>query len=163
MKFSHALILASSLAFFACGGDDDSPTAATPKYSSSSAKLGDGAESSSSNTDSSYDCSVSGGVKVVAPSLSEQFTLGQEITVIFGTDVDDNGYRITFKKNTSAEPIDLLDESYDAVMDGKTCNVVNVKLDPERGVEATLTGIIRVIPYVKTSKANNSALFVVKE
>jgi hypothetical protein len=144
MKFSHALILASSLAFFACGGDDDSPSAApsTP----------------------TYDCTVSDGVKVAYPTVSEQFKIGQTIDVVFGTTIDD-GYRIVFKKNTGADPIDLLDESYDLTgpADGKTCHTVKVKLDAAKGVEATLTGIIRVIPYNKQNKGNNSALFVVNE
>ena len=144
MKFSHALILASSLAFFACGGDDDSTSAApsTP----------------------TYDCTVSDGVKVAYPTVSEQFKIGQTIDVVFGTTIDD-GYRIAFKKNTGADPIDLLDESYDLTgpADGKTCHTVKVKLDAAKGVEATLTGIIRVIPYNKQNKGNNSALFVVNE
>ena len=142
MKFSHALLLASSLAFFACGGDDDdSPTGANSRY----------------------DCSVTGGVKVVYPTISEQFKIGQEITVVFGTDIEDNGYKIVFKKNAGDQGVDLLDEAYDAVMDGKTCNEVKVKLDPERGVEPTMTGIIRVVPYNKQNKGNNSELFIVKE
>ena len=48
-------------------------------------------------------------------------------------------------------------------MDGKTCNEVKVKLDAKRGVEPTLTGIIRVAPYNKQNKGNNSELFIVKE
>ena len=141
MKFSHALILASSLAFFACGDDDDSPSAPSQ----------------------SYDCSVTGGVKVVYPTISEQFKINQEITVVFGTDIEDNGYRIIFKKNAGDQGFDLLDEAYDAKMDGKTCNEVKVKLSSEKGVEPTLTGIIRVAPYNKQNKGNNSELFIVKE
>ena len=142
MKFSHALILASSLAFFACGGDDDSPT---------SAKSG-------------YDCTVSDGVKVAYPTVSEQFKVGQTIDVVFGTTIDD-GYRIVFKKNAGDAGFDLLDESYDltAPADGKTCHTVKVKLDAEKGVEPTMTGIIRVVPYNKQNKGNISELFVVKE
>ncbi|SIN89025.1 hypothetical protein [Fibrobacter sp. UWB11] len=143
MKFSHALILASSLAFFACSGDDDdSPTGA---------KAG-------------YDCTVSDGVKVAYPTVSEQFKIGQTIDVVFGTTIDD-GYRIVFKKNASDAGLDLLDESFDLTgpADGKTCHTVKVKLDAEKGVEPTLTGIIRVIPYNKQNKGNNSELFVVKE
>lgn len=141
MKFSHALILASSLAFFACGDEDDSPTSPS----------------------SSYDCSVKNGVKVVYPTVSEQFKIGQEITVVFGTDVEDNGYRIIFKTSASDQGIDLLDDAYDAKMDGKTCNEVKVKLDATKGVEPTMTGIIRVAPYNKQNKGNNSELFIVKE
>ena len=142
MKFSHALILASSLAFFACGGDDDDSPSAPSQ---------------------SYDCSVTGGVKVVYPTISEQFKINQEITVVFGTDIEDNGYRIIFKKNAGDQGFDLLDEAYDAKMDGKTCNEVKVKLDAKKGVEPTMTGIIRVAPYNKQNKGNNSELFVVKE
>ena len=142
MKFSHALILASSLAFFACGGDDDDSPSAPSQ---------------------SYDCSVTGGVKVVYPTISEQFKINQEITVVFGTDIEDNGYRIIFKKNAGDQGFDLLDEAYDAKMDGKTCNEVKVKLSSEKGVEPTLTGIIRVAPYNKQNKGNNSELFIVKE
>lgn len=142
MKFSHALILASTLAFFACGGDDDdSPTSPSSKY----------------------DCTVKDGVKVVYPTVSEQFKVGDVITVVFGTDIEDNGYRIIFKKNAGDQGFDLLDEAYDAKMDGKTCNEVKVKLDAKKGVEATMTGIIRVAPYNKQNKGNNSALFIVKE
>lgn len=141
MKFSHALILASSLAFFACGDDDDSPSAPSQ----------------------SYDCTVTDGVKVVYPTISEQFKINQEITVVFGTDIEDNGYRIIFKKNAGDQGFDLLEEAYDAKMDGKTCNEVKVKLSSEKGVEPTLTGIIRVAPYNKQNKGNNSELFIVKE
>ena len=141
MKFSHALILASSLAFFACGDDDDSPSAPSQ----------------------SYDCTVTGGVKVVYPTISEQFKINQEITVVFGTDIEDNGYRIIFKKNAGDQGFDLLEEAYDAKMDGKTCNEVKVKLSSEKGVEPTLTGIIRVAPYNKQNKGDNSELFIVKE
>ncbi len=145
MKFSHALILASSLAFFACGGDDDDDSPAGPSKTS-------------------YDCTVSNGVKVAYPTISEQFKIGQTIDVVFGTTIED-GYRIVFKKNTSDAGLDLLDESYDLTgpADGKTCHTVKVKLDAEKGVEATLTGIIRVIPYNNQNKGNNSELFVVKE
>lgn len=141
MKFSHALILASSLAFFACGDDDDSPSAPSQ----------------------SYDCTVTDGVKVVYPTISEQFKINQEITVVFGTDIEDNGYRIIFKKNAGDQGFDLLEEAYDAKMDGKTCNEVKVKLSSEKGVEPTLTGIIRVAPYNKQNKGDNSELFIVKE
>ena len=143
MKFSHALILASSLAFFACGGDDDSDSPAGPSKTS-------------------YDCSVTDGVKVAYPTVSETFKVGDEITVVFGTDIEDNGYRIVFKNGTSDPGMDLLDESVDAKADGKTCNEVKVKLSADKGVEPTMFGIIRVVPYTKQSKGNNSALFIVK-
>lgn len=142
MKFSHALILASSLAFFACGDDDDSPSAPSQ----------------------SYDCTVTDGVKVVYPTISEQFKVGQTIDVVFGTTIED-GYRFVFKKNAGDAGFDLFDGSVDlpGPADGKTCHTVKVKLDAEKGVEATLTGIIRVIPYNKQNKGDNSELFIVKE
>ncbi len=142
MKITHVIILASSLALLACGDDDDSPTSASSKY----------------------DCSVTDGVKVVYPTVSEQFKVGQEITVIFGTDIEDNGYRIIFRKTASDQGIDLLDEPLDDVKtDGKTCNEVKVKLSADAGVEPTRTGIIRVAPYNKQNKGNNSELFIVNE
>ncbi len=143
MKFSHALILASSLAFFACGGDDDDSPAAAPSTPT-------------------YDCTVSDGVKVAYPTKGETFKIGQTIEVVFGTTVED-GYRIAFKKNADDEPMDLLDESYDLTgpADGKTCYTVKVKLDAEKGVEATTAAIIRVIPYNKQNKGANSAAFTV--
>ena len=69
MKFSHALLLASSLAFLACGDDDDS----------------------SSNASDKFDCTVSDGVKVVYPTKGETFKIGQKITVIYGSTVDGDG------------------------------------------------------------------------
>jgi hypothetical protein len=147
MKFSHALILASSLAFFACGGDDDDDSPAGPSKNS-------------------YDCSVSEatGVKVVYPAGGETFKIGETIDVIFGVAVEDNGYRIIFKKNAGDQGIDLLDEPYDlnGSADGKTCYTAKVKLDAE-SVEATMTGAIRVAPYNKQNKGNNSGFFIVKE
>ena len=148
MKFSHALILASSLAFFACGGDDDDDSPAGPSKNS-------------------YDCSVNEatGVKVVYPEVGSSFKMGDEITVVFGSAVEDDGYRFIFKTSTRDPGVDLLEESAgpQGQADGKTCYEVKVKLSADMGVEPTLTGIIRVQPYNKSSKGNNSALFVVKE
>ncbi len=144
MKFSHALILASSLAFFACGGDDDDSPAAAPSTPT-------------------YDCTVSDGVKVVYPAGGETFKVGQTIDVIFGTTVNE-GYRFVFRKNTSDEGNDLFDDSVDltAPADGKTCHTVKVTLSADHGVEPTMTGFIRVIPYQHQNQGNNSALFIVK-
>ena len=96
-------------------------------------------------------------------AFDDEFKMGDEITVVFGTDIEDNGYRIIFKKNAGDQGFDLLEEAYDAKMDGKTCNEVKVKLSSEKGVEPTLTGIIRVAPYNKQNKGDNSELFIVKE
>ena len=68
MKFSHALILASSLAFLACGDD----------------------ESSTGPDNSSADCSVTDGVKVVSPKGGEEFKVDETIKVVFGSDTDSN-------------------------------------------------------------------------
>ena len=141
MKFSHALLLASSLAFFACGDDDDSPT---------SAKSG-------------YDCTVSDGVKVVYPAGGETFTVGQTIEVVFGTTVDVD-HNIDFKKDERDVGFSLVDESYElkAPADGKTCHTVKVTLDADRGVVSTKTGMIRVYPYSPQGKGANSKPFTVK-
>ena len=117
--------------------------------SSSSAKSNSGA----------YDCSVTDGVKVVYPAGGETFNVGDEITVVFGTAVEDNGYRIIFKNGNSDLGMDLLNEYVEAQMDGKTCNEVRVKLFADRGVEATSTGIIRVAPYNWQNKGANSETF----
>lgn len=143
MKFSHALIMASSLAFFACGGDDDSPT---------SAKSG-------------YDCTVSDGVKVVYPAGGETFKVGETIEVVFGTTVQDD-YSFVFRKNKGDMGSELFDESFDltAPADGKTCHTMKVKLDAAHGVEATKTGFIRVYPYHSQNKgAINAKPFTVEK
>ena len=125
-------------------------------------------ESSSSvksNGSAGYDCSVSDGVKVVYPAGGEKFMVGQTIDVVFGTDIDDDGYRIIFKKNTSDAGADLLDESFDlnGPADGKTCYTVKVKLSGSVGVEPTMHGIIRVAPYNRQNKGANSKEFVVEK
>lgn len=142
MKFSHALILASSLAFFACGGDDDSPT---------SAKSG-------------YDCTVSDGVKVAYPAGGETFTVGQTIEVVFGTTIDVDHY-VDFRKNESDNGFQLSDESFELKnpADGKTCHTVKVTLSADHGVEPTTAGVVRVIPYGKQNKGANSGKFTVKK
>jgi hypothetical protein len=141
MKFTHALLLASSLAFLACGDDDDSPTAA-PKY----------------------DCSVSDGVKVVYPTKGETFKIGQKVTVVYGSAVDGSGYRFVFKKNEDDAGKDLTKGSVGLAGkgDGKTCYEVEVVLDAKIVTE-TKTGIIRVVPYERSNKGANSAEFTVKK
>ena len=111
MKFSHALLLASSIAFLACG-EEDSPSNATGKF----------------------DCSVTGGVKVVYPTKGETFKIGQKITVIFGSDVDDSGYMIKFKTGKDDQGEDLTKESVGPAgqADGKTCYEAEVTLDASK-------------------------------
>ena len=142
MKFSHALLLASSLAFLACGDDDDS----------------------SSNASDKFDCTVSDGVKVVYPTKGETFKIGQKITVIYGSTVDGSGYRVKFKTGKDDAGKDLTSGSvgFAGKGDGKTCYEVEVVLDAKKVTETT-TGIIRVVPYEKTNKGANSAEFTVKK
>lgn len=142
MKFSHALLLASSLAFLACGDDDDS----------------------SSNASDKFDCTVSDGVKVVYPTKGETFKIGQKITVIYGSTVEGSGYMIKFKTDKDDAGKDLTSGSvgFSGKGDGKTCYEVEVTLDAKKVTE-TQTGIIRVVPYEKTNKGANSAEFTVKK
>ena len=142
MKFSHALLLASSLAFLACGDDDDS----------------------SSNASDKFDCTVSDGVKVVYPTKGETFKIGQKITVIYGSTVDGSGYMIKFKTDKDDAGKDLTSGSvgFAGKGDGKTCYEVEVVLDAKKVTETT-TGIIRVVPYYNTNKGANSAEFTVKK
>ena len=118
----------------------------------------------SNGPDTGYDCSVSDGVKVVYPAGNEKFKVGQTIDVVFGTSVDDS-YRIVFRKNTSDAGVDLLEESFDlnGPADGKTCYTVKVKLSTDLGVEPTMTGIFRVVPYNRTSLGASSKEFVVEK
>ena len=140
MKFSHALLLASSLAFLACGDDDDS----------------------SSNASDKFDCTVSDGVKVVYPTKGETFKIGQKITVIYGSTVDGSGYRVKFKTGKDDQGVDLTEESVVPAgqADGKTCYEAEVTLDASK-VKETKTGYIRVVPYIKTNKGANSGEFTV--
>ena len=140
MKLSYALILASSLAFFACDSENDNP-----------AKPSD-------------DCSVTDGVKVVSPAGGETFKIGQKITVVFGSDIDDSGYKIEFKASDKVKGVDLTTGSIgdDYVADGKTCYEQKVVLDAEK-VTAGKNVFIRVVPYNKTSKYGDSKPFTIKE
>ena len=144
MKFTHALLLTCSLAFFACGDDDD--------------------DSSTGPSTPKYDCSVKGGVKVVYPAGGESFKIGEEITVVYGTDVDGSGYRFVFKVDEEDIGMDFFEESkgLEGKGDGKTCYEQKVKLSKDV-VEATTTGIIRVIPYEDSKKGANSGKFTVKK
>ena len=141
MKFTHALILASSLAFFACGDD----------------------ESSTGPSNDTADCSVTDGVKVVSPKGGEEFKIGDKVTVVYGSDVQGSGYRFVFKTSEEDMGTDLLDGSAGPEQpDGKTCYEQEVVLS-EGLVEPTSTAIIRVIPYERQNKGANSGTFKVKE
>lgn len=157
-----SLVLFSACTDYASQMEDDfeewkkTSSVIEPDESSSSVK---------SNGSAGYDCSVSDGVKVVYPAGGEKFKVGQTIDVVFGTSIEDNGYRIVFKKNAGDAGMDLREEAFDlnGPADGKTCYSVKVKLDAEYGVEATSNGIIRVIPYNRSNKGANSKEFVVEK
>ena len=139
MKFSYALILAGSLAFLAC---DDTTSA---------------------DNGSDFDCTVSGGVKVVSPKGGEEFKVGETIKVVFGSDMDFGGFGVELRFDEGAKKVNLLEESIDdAVIDGKTCNEYSIKLDAE-GIVAADDAYIYVYPYSKQSKAGKSGTFKVKE
>ena len=139
MKFSHALILAGSLAFLAC---DDTTSA---------------------DNSSDFDCTVSGGVKVVSPKKGDSFKMGDTITVIYGSDVQGSGYRFVFKTSEEDGGLDMLEESAGPLKpDGKKCYEQKVVLT-EDVAEPTKTAIIRVVPYEQTAKGANSGTFKVTE
>ena len=141
MKLSYALILAGSLAFVACGGDSNPSSAQA-------------------------DCSVTGGVKVVSPAAGDSYKLNDEITVVYGTDVDDSGYRVYYYTSDDAEGVSLTSGSVglDRQGDGKTCYELKVKLDSEiKGVVASTKAFIRVIPYNRSRLYGASGKFTVKE
>lgn len=161
MKFTHALALAASFAFFACGGDDDSSTGPSQENNSSASN----AKSSSSKKIESqkFDCTVKDGVKVVYPTGGETFKMGDKITIIYGSDVKGSGYRFVFKTSEDDQGMDMLDESAGPESpDGKTCYEQEVVLSDDFA-EPSDKAVIRVIPYEKQSKGANSKAFKVKD
>ncbi len=154
MKFTHALALAASFAFFACGGDDDSSTGPSPETPSSSSKKIESQK---------FDCTVKDGVKVVYPTGGETFKMGDKITIIYGSDVKGSGYRFVFKTSEDDQGMDMLDESAGPESpDGKTCYEQEVVLSDDFA-EPSDKAVIRVIPYEKQSKGANSKAFKVKD
>ena len=128
----------------------------------------DSSSASSDDNKTSYDCSVTDGVKVVYPAGGESFKMGDTITVVYGSDVKGSGYHFYFKTSEEAEPRDMLDESAGPeTPDGKTCYEQKVALtedflpdDVEFPIEKA---VIRVAPYEKTAKGANSGSFKVSE
>ncbi|MCQ2054184.1 MAG: hypothetical protein MJY82_02705 [Fibrobacter sp.] len=159
MKFSYVMMMASTLAFLACGDDSSSSSGAEPDSSASEKS----SEDKSSKEDTKLDCSVTDGVKVVSPKEGDSFKVGDTITVVFGSDMDFGGFGIEYRYDDGAEKVGLLDESYDGVVDGKTCNEVKVVLDEDLGVEPADDAYIRVYPYSKQVKGSNSGTIKVKE
>lgn len=147
MKISHALMMAGALALVACGGEE---------------------VSGSNNDKTSYDCTTSGVVKVLAPEGGETFSIGDEIKVVYGSDIVGSGYRFVYATSDEDEGIDLLDGSAGPEEpDGKTCYTQKVKLtktskDGEEMVKPSKTATIQVVPYEKQSKYGESKTFTVK-
>ena len=156
---SSCAVLAA-VALTAC--DDSSSASSDDKTSSSSEKTTNSSDSKTpASESSSYDCSVTDGVKVVYPKGGESFKMGDKIKVVYGSDVKGSGFRFVFKTSESDAGLDMLEESAGPESpDGKICYEQEVVLSDEYA-EATETAIIRVIPYEKTAKAANSGTFKV--
>ena len=147
MKLFSVLFLAASFALVACGDDSSSSAPADDNGSSSKTK---------------YDCSVSGGVKVVYPTGGETFHMGDTITVVYGSDVMGSGYRFVYKVDEDDNGKDVFKGSVGPEEpDGKTCYEQEVVLDAE--LATSEEGFIQVIPYVETRKNGKSGKFTVTE
>lgn len=145
MKLTYALLLASSLAFLACGDDDDDKSPASPSKAE-------------------YDCTVTGGTKILYPAGGETFHIGDKVKVVYASDLDDSGYVLEFKKDADSKGKALVDGSIG--VDGKAesgkCYEEEVVLS-EDVVETSKNAVIRIKPYVNTSKGANSGEFTVVE
>jgi len=158
MKFSHvissSLIALGMFAFVAC---DDSSSASSDKSSSSKEDV--------CAEKVKYDCSVSNGTVVVAPDGCKSYKMGDKITVVFGTDVEDGSYAIVYRENDDVNGVSLTELAIPAsevVADGKTCNSFEVVLDPEL-IDPSDEALIVVHPYAKTAKMGKSKTFKVEE
>ena len=165
MKFYKVIFLAASLALMACGDDSsssgpaDEPASSAKETKSSSST--DKPKSSADKTE--YDCTVSGGVKVVFPAGGEEFKMGETITVVYGSDIAGSGFRFVFKVDEDDAGMDMLTGSAGPENpDGKTCYTQEVVLSDDYA-EPSDEAIIRVVPYERQSKGANSAAFKVKE
>lgn len=168
MKFYKAIFLAASLALMACGDDSSSSSGPADEPASSakdtkSSSSTDKPKSSSSTDKTEYDCTVSGGVKVVFPAGGEEFKMGETITVVYGSDIAGSGFRFVFKVDENDAGMDMLTGSAGPENpDGKTCYTQEVVLSDDYA-EPSDEAIIRVVPYERQSKGANSAAFKVKE
>ena len=156
MKLTYAVILATSLAFWACSDDE----------SSTSASNNNPTPSSNSNSGTAeYDCTTSDGVVVVYPKGGETFKIGETIKVVYGADPSLAGPQFIFKyrANEESEGSELTSTSAgEENPDGKTCYTQEVVLSDDYA-EPSDEAIIRVVPYERQSKGANSAAFKVKE
>lgn len=109
-----------------------------------------------------YDCSVSEGVKVLYPAQQgdRDFTFGDTITVVYGTDVRGSGYRFVFL-DEGENQVDLLDKTVGPTApDGRTCYTQKVVFDNEFFLEG-VAGYIGVVPVEYPFLAGTSGLFKV--
>lgn len=164
MKFSYAILVAASVAFFACGDDSSSASDDTPAAKSSTSADENKVDDSPKKLGSvKFDCSVTGGVKVVYPTGGETFKMGDRISIIYGSDVKGSGFRFVFKTNEDDMGMDMLDVAGGLENpDGKTCYKQEVVLSDDYA-EPSDKAIIRVIPYEKQAKGANSRSFKVKD
>ncbi|MCF0216134.1 MAG: hypothetical protein HUK21_06635 [Fibrobacteraceae bacterium] len=144
MKFSYTLLWALAFStIMGCSDDDSSSTKAS-------------SESSSSKEENKLDCTVANGenYNIVSPKTGEKFSIGDTVSLVFGTKIEDSGFRVVYATSDEDRGIDMFDESQDAVMDGKTCNTYKVVLsDNDNGnVKASKTASLSVMGYVNTSK-----------
>ena len=109
-----------------------------------------------------YDCSVSEGVRVLYPAQhgDRDFSFGDTITVVYGTDVRGSGYRFVFLDDGENQ-VDLLDKTVGPTApDGKTCYTQKVVFDNDFFLEGT-AGYIGVVPVEYPFLAGTSGLFKV--
>ena len=156
MKLTYAVILATSLAFWACSDDE----------SSTSASNNNPTPSSNSNSGTAeYDCTTSDGVVVVYPKGGETFKIGETIKVVYGADPSLAGPQFIFKyrANEESEGSELTSTSAgEENPDAKPSIEQEVKLDASL-VEPSTEAFIQVVPYVKTRKNGKSGKFTVTE
>ena len=123
-----------------------------------------GCSDSSSSSASESECAVTNGTVIVSPSAGDVFKVGETISVVFGSDIKENGFRIQYRTSADAQGKDLTEEAVGPENpDGKSCYEVKVTLDEDKEVEPSKEAVIRVIPYNDQAKGKNSEAFTVKE
>lgn len=147
--FLSSVVALGMFALVGCDSDNGTKADDTP---SSSSKAPDSAASDE------FDCSVTKGVVVVSPKGGETFKIGDKVKVVFGVDIvdasyaveyrvteDDFGYPLKFRLDDGKFQTGSIHDK-DVVVDGKTCNTVEVILDADV-VEASDEAVIIVRPY----------------
>jgi len=122
-----------------------------------------GTASSEDISEFDYDCSVTGGVRVLYPERGggRNFAFGDTITVVYGSDVRGSGYHFVFNVYGEDREVDLLDESAGPTTpDGRSCYTQKVVFDKDFFIEGT-GGYIRVVPNEEPSLAGSSGVFKV--